>query len=144
MAEQDELTPDSYMKVLLNSVFTLHPAGHNAECFRMYHEAVMAGSILIFVKDDLYNTDEDRRQHRRNQCKDSLTHWRTAPTVVLDSWHDLISTVERLLADGNALDEMQQRLQVWYAEHMTKVVRDFEDFMLDGDSHTRRLLLKMM
>ena len=108
MAEQDKLTPDSYMKVLLNSVFTLHPAGHNAECFRMYHEAVMAGSILIFVKDDLYNTDEDRRQHRRNQCKDSLTHWRTAPIVVLDSWHSLIPTVEGLMADVNALDEMQR------------------------------------
>jgi len=39
-----QLNTDEYMKALSESVFTLSPAGHNPECFRLY-EAVEAGSI---------------------------------------------------------------------------------------------------
>ncbi len=36
------LEPDRYQKALLDSRFTLSPAGHNAECFRTW-EALEAG-----------------------------------------------------------------------------------------------------
>ena len=32
----DQSTTEEYMRVLLDSVFTVSPAGHNPECFRMY------------------------------------------------------------------------------------------------------------
>jgi len=34
--KSDQTTTKEYMRVLLDSVFTVSPAGHNPECFRMY------------------------------------------------------------------------------------------------------------
>lgn len=44
----DQIGTEQYVNVLLDSVFTLAPAGHNPECFRLY-EAVVSGSIPIVV-----------------------------------------------------------------------------------------------
>jgi hypothetical protein len=46
------MNTDDYMQVVLDSVFTLSPAGHNPECFRLY-EAMEAGSIPILTNDDM-------------------------------------------------------------------------------------------
>ena len=121
-----QLHTDSYMEVLLDSVFTLAPAGHNPECYRLF-EAVEAGSIPVLIKNDLYSM-----QQGLNDCKESLHHWYDAPILVLDSWDDLFPTMERLMGNLEALDEMQIKLHRWYDEHMRKVVGDFEDFMLES------------
>ncbi|KAL7527364.1 hypothetical protein ACHAXR_001917, partial [Thalassiosira sp. AJA248-18] len=84
----EQLNTQKYMNALLDSVFTLSPAGRNPECYRMF-EAVEAGSIPIFVKSDLYNDV--------NQCKGSLHHWYDAPILVLESWDDLYTTVESVM-----------------------------------------------
>ncbi|KAL7532334.1 hypothetical protein ACHAXR_004566, partial [Thalassiosira sp. AJA248-18] len=121
--QNEQLDTDSYMKAVLDSIFTLSPAGHNPECYRMF-EAVEAGSIPIFVKNDLYI--------KKKKCMDALHHWYDAPILVLESWNDLYTTVERLMGDLEALDEMQVKLRTWYDEYMRKVIREFEDFMIDS------------
>jgi hypothetical protein len=118
----NKLNPHSYMEVLLDSIFTLSPAGHNPECFRMF-EAVEAGSIPVLVKEDLFVSAS-------GACLEPLKHWRDAPILVLDSWDDLYPTVVRLLGDMAALDKVQRDLRSWYEGYMRKVVREFEDFMM--------------
>lgn len=117
----EQLNSRAYVDALSGSVFTLSPAGHNPECYRLF-EAVEAGSIPVVVEGD-------PAAARGGRCKDSLHHWRDAPVVRLDSWDDLFPTVERLMQDGEALDRRQMDLLVWYEERMREVVTDFEDFM---------------
>ena len=129
----EQLNTDEYMRVVLDSVFTLSPAGHNPECFRMF-EAVEAGSIPILTHDDLYGSRHPTltRKYRivPHPCANALLHWYGAPIVVLDSWDDLYPTVERLLADPAGLDDLQRRLRHWYDEYMRGAVAKFEDIFL--------------
>jgi len=119
-----QLNTRDYMKALLDSVFTLSPAGHNPECYRLF-EALEAGSIPVLVKDDMTTSYV---QH----CKGPLHHWQDAPVLVLDTWDDVVPAVERLMADKVALDEMQINVLIWYEEYMRKVVRGFEEFMSES------------
>lgn len=134
-ATTDQLNTDEYMAVLLDSVFTISPAGHSPECFRLF-EAVEAGSIPIMTHDDLHGAhhpDADKGKKFRNAphpCKDSLHHWYDAPMVVLESWEDLYPTVEKLLLDPRALDEMQDNMRRWFDSYMRRVVAEFESFVL--------------
>ena len=124
----EQLDTDHYVQVLYDSTFTLTPAGHNPECYRIY-EALEAGSIPIFIRDDLYITSEE--QHA---CVGALVHLYDAPLVVLESWKDLSSTVEDLLKDPVELNAMQDRLTLWYETYMKKVVADFEDLMIGSST----------
>ena len=126
--QYDQLDTDVYIAVVLDSVFTLAPAGHNPECYRLY-ETVEAGSIPVMVKSDLHY--KNRKYHF--ECKEGLHKWYDAPMLVLDSWKDLFPVVEELMADKGALDEMQSKMIAWYDETMRKTVSEFEDFMLDHD-----------
>ena len=131
--ETQQVNTDQYMEIVLSSVFTLSPAGHNPECFRIF-EAVEAGSIPVLVKNDLVI----KRQH---PCRDALYHWYDAPILVLDSWSDLYPAMERLMADSRALNEMQVKLRVWYDEYMKQVVGEFEDVMLNAYEEVEDLIL---
>mmetsp|Transcript_38810 Transcript_38810/g.68145 ORF Transcript_38810/g.68145 Transcript_38810/m.68145 type:complete len:433 (-) Transcript_38810:146-1444(-) len=124
----DQLHTDQTMEVMLDSIFTLSPAGHNPETFRM-NEAIEAGSIPVMVRNDLYINS--KYQHK---CLDALERWYDAPILVLDSWKDLYPTVERLMEDPAALDEMQVTVRMWYDNYMRKAVTDFEDFMIKSSS----------
>jgi hypothetical protein len=134
-SDNDQLDTDTYMEVALNSIFTLSPAGHSPECFRIY-EAVEAGSIPVISRDDLRGSRHPNMNNRKDlrgvahPCKDTLQHWYEAPIVVLESWDELYSVIEGLLEEPAALDKMQVQLRIWYDEYMTNVVRNFEDFML--------------
>jgi len=119
----DQLGTDQYMKVLLNSIFTLAPAGHNPECFRLY-EAVESGSIPIVV------------QTEHHACKDSLYYWRDSPIIFLQKWDDLFPTIENLLEDMAALNQRQADLQQWYKNKMSIIVSEFENFMLNKSTST--------
>ena len=130
----DQLYTDDYMRVVLDSVFTLSPAGHNPECFRIY-EAVVAGSIPILTHDDLYGSRHPTKYRVvPHPCANALLHWYGAPIVVLDSWDDLYPTVKRLLMDPAGLDDLQRRLRHWYNEYMRGAVAKFEDVLLDPSS----------
>lgn len=127
----DQLPTADYMEVLLDSVFTLAPAGHNPECFRIY-EAVEAGSIPIILQsytNEIYS---------KTRCRGSLHDWSDAPMVMLGTWDELYPKVADLMTDLEALDEMQIRLRLWYDEYMGSVVSTFENFMIqsyEGESN---------
>ena len=125
----EQLDTLHYMDTLLDSVFTLAPAGHNPESFRLF-EAVEAGSIPILVKDDVYTDADLRKDGTTNSCKGALHDWQNAPIVILESWAELYPTVEELMSDLTKLNDMQVKLRIWYDEYMRKVVSDFEDFMM--------------
>ena len=125
MDEGGQIDSDTYTEVIVNSSFTLSPAGHNPECFRLF-EAVEAGSIPVMVKSDLYITTTDI-----HPCREALKHWNDAPLLVLDNWDDLFPTMHKLLKNLGKLDSMQRDLQIWYEKYMKQRVRDFEDFMID-------------
>jgi len=133
--DRDQLKTDKYMEVLLDSIFTLSPAGHSPESFRIY-EAVEAGSIPILSRDDLYGTRHPNPRNRdsflneTHPCKEALHHWYDAPVVVLESWEELYPAVERLLEDPRGLEERQRDLMSWYDERMRGIVARFEDMML--------------
>jgi hypothetical protein len=94
----EQLNTDDYMQVVLDSMFTLSPVGHNPECFRLY-QAIEAGSIPILTKDDMRGV-WDHRGAKEHPCKGALLHWFDySPIVILDTWDDLFHTVERPLSD---------------------------------------------
>ena len=108
------------MQVLGESVFTLAPAGHNFESFRLY-EAVEAGSIPVI------SLDKDYKEHK---CKDSLSHWLDSPIIIIESWNEVIPTLQKLLEDPEALDMRQADLRVWYNQYISSAVQEFETFLL--------------
>ena len=119
-----QLDTDAYINVALDSVFTLSPAGHNPECFRLF-EAVEAGSIPVVTRQDLYGANA--------MCQEALHHWKDAPIVILTSWYNLFIEIEALMANGGEkLDKMQVELRMWYDDYMKGVVGDFEDYMIDS------------
>ena len=124
-----------YIEVLLDSVFTLSPSGHNPECFRLF-EAAEAGSIPIMSHADLHGEHHPNRNkwHTPHPCKDSLRHWYDAPMVVLDTWEDLYPTVERFMADPAELDKMQRNLRRWYDRYIRSVLAGFDDFVLNSSA----------
>ena len=132
----DLVHTDNYTATLLDSVFTLAPAGKNPESYRLF-EAAEAGSIPVMVRDEMLNRAPQLNVRGRPikqtmfvHCEGSLRHWLQAPIVILESWDELFPTIERLIQDMAALDEMQARLSQWYTEYMRGVVRVFEDYML--------------
>jgi len=139
ITENEQLGTDEYMGALLDSIFTISPAGHSPECFRIF-EAVEAGSIPVLSYDDMHGISRPNPNNRKDlrnvehPCKNPLRHWYGAPIVVLDSWSDLYPTLDSLLKDPLALDEMQVKLRMWYNDYMQKSVQKFEDFVLDSSS----------
>jgi len=121
----EQVGTNEYIKVLLDSVFTLAPAGHNPECYRLY-EAVESGSIPIIV---------DWMQRPTSSCN-SLHHWHDSPIVILQKWDDLFPTIENLLEDMAALNQRQADLQQWYKNKMSIIVSEFENFMLNKSTST--------
>ena len=124
----DQIGTEQYVNVLLDSVFTLAPAGHNPECFRLY-EAVESGSIPIVVLSDQHPLV----LNDTHPCKDSLRHWRNSPIVFLQSWDDLYPTLKDMLNNASALDQRQAELQSWYKRKMSMIVSEFESFMINRD-----------
>ena len=99
----------TYMRTLFDSAFTLSPAGHNPECFRLY-ESVEAGSIPVISLD---------KEYKQHACKeDSLFHWIDSPIVIVESWNELVPTLQGMLANPEELDKRQEDLRAWYNQHM--------------------------
>lgn len=106
--DPEKTSTREYARILMRSIFTLSPEGHNPECYRTF-EAIEAGSIPILVLDE---------QYRSHPCKDSLRKLRGSPVVFLDSWSHLTERLDALLADPAALDRRQRDLGYWYYAFM--------------------------
>jgi len=113
--------PGEYRKILLNSVFTLCPQGHNPEAYRIY-EAIEAGSIPIVTIDEFY---------RSHECQGAFKPLITqgAPFVFLNSWSELSAFLEKIWRDPERIQQMQIDTMEWYSKFMHKVASQFETVM---------------
>eukprot|EP00516_Mucochytrium_quahogii_P000776 CAMPEP_0203761706 /NCGR_PEP_ID=MMETSP0098-20131031/14744_1 /ASSEMBLY_ACC=CAM_ASM_000208 /TAXON_ID=96639 /ORGANISM=" , Strain NY0313808BC1" /LENGTH=479 /DNA_ID=CAMNT_0050655819 /DNA_START=271 /DNA_END=1710 /DNA_ORIENTATION=- len=112
------ILPAQYQEILLKSVFTLCPQGHNPEAYRIY-EAIEAGSIPIVVLDEFY------RQHECDGALSVLVR-QGAPFIFLNSWSELGDFLERMLDQKVELQKIQADVRSWYSRFMTKVALQFE------------------
>ena len=111
--------PDEYRDVLLSSQFTLCPAGHNPEAFRLF-EACEAGSIPVVALDEEYRT---------HACVEAFAPLidSGAPFVFLAKWDGLERTLGDIVSEGaEALDARQRRLMAWYRTYWKSVASAFE------------------
>jgi hypothetical protein len=118
---------DKYAKIVLNSVYTLSPLGHNAESFRLF-EAMEAGSIPIISLGENY---------KNHKCRQSLhpflnefTPYGAAPMIVLSDWDELPDTLKMLTERSEEdVDDHQRRLLEWYYAFMKDWALQFEQRM---------------
>jgi hypothetical protein len=111
--------PDRYRQILLNSVFTLCPTGHNPEAYRIF-EALEAGSIPILSLDPWY-------YHHR--CKSAFRPFRDAgaPFIYLNGgWNKLEGILENRMSNMTWLKERQQAVRTWYKNWMHDTAIRFE------------------
>lgn len=120
--ETEQLNSDDYIKVLMNSVFTLSPMGNNPECYRIY-EAVEAGSIPVTVLG---------KNYQNHVCKGSIDDWVDSPMIILKSWDDLVETMNDYMTHPKALAKRQYNMMVWYKEYMHRTIGDFENLVVSN------------
>jgi len=115
------ITPDEYRQVLLNSVFTLSPIGHNPEAYRIY-EACEAGSIPILTLGE--------PNYLKHKCSDAYTPFikAKAPFVFLNTWDELPKFLEK--ANSTFIKERQNQIRSWYEKFMTNNIEIFESTMM--------------
>jgi hypothetical protein len=114
--------PDEYKKVLLNSVFTLCPTGHNPEAYRIF-EALEAGSIPILAIDPWYE---------KARCNDAFRPFREAgaPFIYLEGgWNQLEAFLERKGKNETWVKERHTACRTWYKKWMNSVALRFEAVM---------------
>jgi hypothetical protein len=123
------LPSEKYRDVLLDSVFTLSPSGHNPETFRLF-EAAEAGSIPIVDYTGHGNAGDDDGGGGRSgsECADP---WRPfldsgAPFIWVEDWTGLEALLERLRSDPEALARRQQDLSNWLKAFMRGAVGTVE------------------
>mmetsp|Transcript_17732 Transcript_17732/g.34951 ORF Transcript_17732/g.34951 Transcript_17732/m.34951 type:complete len:619 (+) Transcript_17732:153-2009(+) len=115
------ITPTQYKQILIDSVFTLCPQGHNPEAYRIF-EACEAGSIPVLVLDEYY---------RSHECESSFRPLITqgAPFVFLNSWEELPAYFDYITQHPERIQQMQMDTMEWYRKFMSKVANNFETVM---------------
>lgn len=110
--ENGQLVPtSSYHSVLLNSIFTLCPSGHNPETFRLF-EACEAGSIPIVD----YTRQASACSNPWKPFIDSR-----APFIWIQSWEeDIVNILTILRNDPERVKLMQRKVIEWYHDFMHK------------------------
>lgn len=128
--ENGYISPLKYRDILIDSIFTLCPYGHNPEAYRIY-EACQAGSIPILIKDDI-----DYNNHR---CQNSYQPFidSKAPFIWLNNWDELYPFLISIQNNHEELEEMSLKVQSWYIDFMTKFSLQFEQIL--QWRHTKRL-----
>lgn len=117
------ISPQFYRSVLLDSKFTLCPAGHNPEAYRIY-EACEAGSIPILVDGEDY--------YKKHACNGAFEPFKqaNAPFIWLNSWDELENF---LLTDGSNetfIAQKQEEVRLWYQAYMQEFARRFETLLM--------------
>jgi hypothetical protein len=116
-----------WRKVLLDSVFTLSPSGHNIECFRFW-EAAEAGSIPVLVANEgslrggLNVTESGCGLH-----PEIMEH---APFIFATDLHEAWRTMLALAADPSALDRRALQVREWYSKYLHTSMEKVEDLFL--------------
>jgi len=114
---------EQYREILLESIFTLCPAGHNSEAFRIF-EAVEAGSIPVIALNEGY---------KRHACEDSFAPFLKtgAPFVVLNDWKELPEVLESLISNPEELMKRQESLLQWNKRFWIETTSRFECLVLE-------------
>lgn len=112
----EAVPPPTYRKILMDSIFTLCPLGHNPESYRIY-EACEVGSIPILVMDKYYEEHE---------CKNAFFPFlnSSAPFVFFKSWTELAPYLESL--NPAKIIQQQQQVREWYKRFMIDAATKFE------------------
>ena len=120
------ISTEQYKQVLESSAFTLCPAGHNPEAFRIF-EACEAGSIPVIALDNQYSS---------HSCEDAFRPFieTNAPFVVLKDWADLPQTLAKLTQSPGKLDALQLRMLEWREQFWQNVTQRFECTVLQRAS----------
>jgi len=98
-----------FKEVLLDSVFTLMPSGHNPECYRMY-ESLEAGSIPVVAMEGL-----------ETHCAHPFTHFMDAPMVWLDTWDQLPTLMQNYTRDPGKYWAQTAAVTAWYARFKERI-----------------------
>ena len=101
-----------YKMKLLNSIFTLAPAGENPETHRLY-EALETGSIPVMKRIS-------------NDSFDFITHGLgpIVPFPILNSWVDFLPMLEHYREHPVELDHLQQAIVNWWARKKIEIGDD--------------------
>ena len=112
------ISTEKYKNVLASSVFTLCPAGHNPEAFRIF-EACEAGSIPVIALDNLYSS---------HSCEDAFRPFieTNAPFVVVKDWAELPQKLADLVKSPAKLDALQLRMLEWRDSFWKNITQRFE------------------
>jgi hypothetical protein len=112
-ASEGFIPPEQYRATMLNSIFTLCPAGKNPEAYRIF-EAVESGSIPILALDDEY---------MNHPCKNAYAPFQDAPFIFIKSWSDLDEEIHKALP---TIKTRQQEMLTWYRKFWTGVSMSWE------------------
>mmetsp|Transcript_4100 Transcript_4100/g.6045 ORF Transcript_4100/g.6045 Transcript_4100/m.6045 type:complete len:703 (-) Transcript_4100:2613-4721(-) len=118
------IAPEQYRTVLLDSVFTLCPAGNNPEAFRIF-EAIDSGSIPIIVLDESY---------KNHTCKDAFRPLLEsgAPFITLKNWQELPERIRELETKPSYVGDLQTRLGDWRQKFWSNVTTKLECTILEN------------
>eukprot|EP00054_Salpingoeca_dolichothecata_P020234 m.127313 g.127313 ORF g.127313 m.127313 type:complete len:413 (-) comp23539_c0_seq1:124-1362(-) len=113
-----EAHPEEYHNTLLNSEYTLCPAGQNTECYRWYEAAQMGSTPIIeaVIHPSTCTYDPVR-----------LLRQAGAPFIYVQNWDEVVPLLQKLHSQTDE-EFIQQRKRVvqWYAKFKQDTKKDFE------------------
>ena len=95
------LDGDAYTALLGRTRIALCPRGNFDETFRLF-EAARAGCVAI------------------SETLPERWYYRDAPVVELRSWRSLPGVLDRLLADGDALEQRSEAMRDWWDTQLSE------------------------
>ena len=113
-----------YHRVLLDSAFTLSPAGHNHECFRMW-EAAEAGSIPVLLVNETSTFGGEVNVTGCSLHPDVMK----APFIWAADLPDAWRQMEELWNNEHALNARSREVRAWYNRYMTLTIGRVEQLL---------------
>lgn len=104
-----------YKELLLNSIFTLCPIGHNPEQFRIF-EAMEGGSIPVFSRAEIAT----------HKCQNALGPFEGTPVLFVHNWQQLPAQLVDIVNNPARLAELYQRFQAWVENFWHNTTDRFE------------------
>ena len=122
-----KISQQEYSNVLLDSVFTLSPAGHNIECFRMW-EAAEAGSIPVLLVNESSVGGGEVNETGCSLHPDVMK----APFIWAETLDDAWVQMRTLGNDKAALNARSRAVRAWYESYMKIQMQRFERLLDDA------------
>lgn len=104
-----------YKELLVNSLFTLCPIGHNPEQFRIF-EAMEGGSIPVF----------SRAEVATHKCENALGPFEGTPVLFVHNWQQLPAKLIDIVSNPARLAEWHRRFLAWVDTFWQNATERFE------------------